>query len=120
MTAIRPTLAPQALRLALLGLLAPATALLTACGTTVKMLPESLDCPVLEQRLATACSAPTVLPDGATFEQLIRASMQDRQALLVCEKRRADLAQTVRLCNKAVADHLQQIKAINQAAQPAR
>ena len=117
MTPMRSTRAPRALRLALL---APAAALLTACGTTVKMLPESLDCPVLEQRLATACSTPTALPDGATFEQLIRASMQDRQALLVCEKRRADLAQTVRLCNKAVADHLQQIKAINQAAQPAR
>jgi hypothetical protein len=105
------------LRLAL-GL--PLAVVLTACGTTVKMLPESLDCPVLEQRLATTCAAPTMLPDGASFEQLIRASMQDRQALLVCEKRRADLAQTVRLCNQAVADHLQQIKAINQAAQAAR
>lgn len=100
-------------------LLAP-LALLAACGTTVKMLPESLDCPVLEQRLATTCAAPTMLPDGASFEQLIRASMQDRQALLVCEKRRADLAQTVRLCNKAVAEHLQKLRELNQASQAGR
>ena len=103
-----------------LALLVPALALLSACGTTVKMLPESLDCPVLEARLAAGCAAPAALPDGATFEQVIRAGMQDRQALLVCERRRADLAQTVRLCNKAVAEHLEQLRALNQASQAAR
>ncbi len=102
-------------RLALLALLV----LVTACGTTVKLLPESLDCPVLEERLAAACAAPTRLPEGATFEQVIRAGMQDRQALLVCEKRRADLAQSVRICNKAVADHLQKLRELNQASQAA-
>ena len=35
-----------------LALVAPVLAALTACGTTVKLLPESLDCPVLEARLA--------------------------------------------------------------------
>lgn len=116
MTTTTPTIC-RLLRASLGALLA---GLLAACGTTVKMLPESLDCPVPEPRLSVACAAPTTLPDGASFEQVIRASMQDRQALLVCEKRRADLAETVRLCNKAVADHLQTIRAINQAAQPAR
>ncbi len=100
-------------------LLAPLV-LLAACGTTVKMLPESLDCPVLEERLAATCAAPATLGDGATFEQVIRAGMQDRQALLVCEKRRADLAQTVRLCNKAVAEHLQKLRELNQASQAGR
>ena len=103
-----------------LALLVPAVALLAACGTTVKMLPESLDCPVLEERLAAACAAPTTLPDGATFEQVIRAGMQDRQALLVCEKRRADLADRMRLCNRAVADHLQKLRELNQASQAGR
>ncbi len=102
-----------------LAALAPLV-LLTACGTTVKMLPESLDCPVLEERLATACAAPVKLPDGATFEQVIRAGMQDRQALQVCEKRRADLAQSVRICNKAVAEHLQKLRELNQASQAGR
>ena len=102
------------------ALLMPLAALLSACGTTVKMLPESLDCPVLEERLATGCATPTTLPDGATFEQVIRAGMQDRQALLVCEKRRADLAQTVRICNKAVAEHLQKLRELNQASQAGR
>ena len=53
--------------------LAPLALALAACGTTVKMLPESLDCPVLEARLAAGCAAPAALPDGATFEQVIRA-----------------------------------------------
>lgn len=95
-------------------------ALLTGCGSTVKLLPESLDCPVLPERLATACAAPQALPDGASFEQLIRASIQDRQALQVCEKRRADLADSVRICNQAVADHLAKLRALNQASQSAR
>ncbi|MES2719116.1 MAG: hypothetical protein V4795_25370 [Pseudomonadota bacterium] len=95
-------------------------ALLTGCGTSVKLLPDSLDCPVLPERLATACAAPQALPDGASFEQLIRASIQDRQALQVCEKRRADLADSVRLCNRAVADHLAKLRELNQASQAAR
>lgn len=95
-------------------------ALLTGCGTTVKVLPESLDCPVLPERLATACPAPQTLSDGASFEQLIRASIQDRQALQVCEKRRADLAETLRICNKAVADHLVRLRELNQASQAAK
>ena len=92
-------------------------ALLTGCGTTVKVVPESLDCPVLPERLATACPAPQTLADGASFEQLIRASIQDRQALQVCEKRRADLAETLRICNKAVADHLVRLRELNQSSQ---
>ena len=103
-----------------LALMVPALVLLSACGSTVKVLPESLDCPVLEARLAAGCAAPTALPAGANFEQLIRAGMQDRQALLVCEKRRADLAQAVRICNKAVADHLQTLRELNQASQAGR
>lgn len=95
-------------------------ALLTGCGTTVKMLPESLDCPVLPERLSTACAPPQALPDGASFEQLIRASIQDRQALQLCEKRRADLAESVRICNQAVADHLARLRALNQANQAPR
>jgi hypothetical protein len=102
-----------------LACLAPLV-LLTACGTTVKLLPESLDCPVLEERLATACAAPTMLPDGASFEQVIRAGMQDRQALLVCEKRRADLADRIRACNRAVAEHLQALRELNRASQAGR
>jgi hypothetical protein len=103
------------------GLLLPTVlAALTGCGTTVKMLPESLDCPVLPERLRTACAAPQTLPDGATYEQLIRASIQDRQALLVCEKRRADLAESVRICNQAVADHLAQLRELNRASQAPR
>lgn len=95
-------------------------ALLNGCGTSVKLLPESLDCPVLPERLATACAAPQALPDGASFEQVIRASIQDRQALQVCEKRRADLAESVRLCNRAVAEHLDKLRALNQASQAPR
>lgn len=108
------------LRHAVLPLLPALLAVLTGCGTTVKVLPESLDCPVLPERLSTACTPPQALPDGATFEQLIRASIQDRQALQVCEKRRADLADTLRVCNKAVADHLVRLRELNQASQAAR
>ncbi len=95
-------------------------AMLAGCGTTVKMLPESLDCPVLPARLDTACAAPQALPDGASFEQLIRASILDRQALQLCEKRRADLADSVRVCNQAVAEHLARLRALNQASQAPR
>ena len=95
-------------------------ALLSGCGTTVKVLPDSLDCPVLPERLSTACAAPQALSEGASFEQLIRASIQDRQALQLCEKRRADLAESVRICNKAVADHLARLRELNQANQAPR
>ena len=48
----------RALVLLLPGLLAA----LAGCGATVKMLPESLDCPVLPERLSTACAASRVFP----------------------------------------------------------
>ena len=57
---------------------------------------------------------------GGVTNNQVTNNQKDRQALLVCEKRRADLAQTVRLCNKAVAEHLQTLRELNQASQAGR
>ncbi len=108
--AARPRWALAALAAMVLGL--------GAC-TTVKLVPESLDCPVPEARLAEACPAPGDLPDGASFQDLIRVSIADRQALQLCELRRKELAAAIRTCNQAVAEHLKVLREINAGNQGA-
>lgn len=89
---------------------------LAGCGTTVKLLPENLNCPVPDARLAAACAAPQTLADGASFQQLIGASIADRQALQQCELRRRELAAAIQTCNQAVIDYMAEVRKINAAA----
>ena len=92
-----------------------ALAALTGCGTTVKLLPENLSCPVTVAQLSTACTAPASLADGATFAQLVQAGIDDRAALRACESRRAELALALRTCNQAVEKYLGEVREINRA-----
>lgn len=101
------------------GLLLAAAALLAGCGATVKLVPESLNCPVPEARLAEPCAEPGNLADGASFQDLIRVSIADRQALQLCELRRKELAAAIRTCNQAVAEHIQVLREINRSNQAA-
>lgn len=90
-------------------------ATLGGCGTTVKLLPENLSCPVSTAQLDTACTAPARLADGATFAQLVQAGIDDRAALRACESRRAELALALRTCNQAVEKYLGEVREINKA-----
>ena len=88
---------------------------LAGCGTTVKLLPENLSCPVSSAQLDTTCTAPAALADGASFEQLVQAGIDDRAALRACESRRAELARALRTCNQAVEKYLGEVREINKA-----
>jgi len=98
-----------------LGLALLASVALAGCGTSVKLLPENLSCPVTSAQLDTACTAPATLANGATFAQLVQAGIDDRAALRACESRRAELALALRTCNQAVERYLGEVREINKA-----
>lgn len=99
-------------RLAAAALLA-ACAGLAGCSTTVNLVPEPLSCPVSPEILAQRCSEPVSLPDGATYGDLVKASLEDRNALRVCARHDRLLADTLRECNASLERYKVQIREIN-------
>ena len=89
-------------------------ALLAGCGATVKLLPEPLDCPVPAELLAQRCAEPQAVADGATYEQVLRAGGQDRDALRRCALHDQTVVQALRACNAAIARHREALRAINE------
>lgn len=90
-------------------------AALTGCSTVVKVLPDDLSCPLPDSTFNAACTAPATLADGASFQQLVQAGIDDRRALRSCELRRQELAAAVRTCNQRISDYLAKVRDINQA-----
>jgi hypothetical protein len=103
------------LRRAALPALLAAMAALGGCGTTVAVLPESLTCPVGNDVLDKTCDRPVALADGASFQDLLKAGIDDRNALRQCELRRQELADAMRRCNRAIDDYMVRIREINKA-----
>ncbi len=90
-------------------------AALTGCSTVVKVLPDDLSCPLPDSTLNAACSAPSTLADGASFQALVQAGIDDRRSLRSCELRRQELAAAIRTCNQRISDYLAKVREINQA-----
>ena len=97
------------------ALLALVVAALAGCATVTKVLPDDLSCPVDESTLNAACARPSTLADGASFQALIQAGIDDRRALRNCELQRQQLATAMRTCNQRITDYLAKVREINQA-----
>jgi hypothetical protein len=83
------------------------------CSTTVNVVPEPLACPVPPEVLAQRCAEPVSLADGATYGDLVRAGVEDRNALRVCARHDRLLADTLRECNASLERYKVQIREIN-------
>jgi hypothetical protein len=90
-----------------------ACALFAGCSTTVSLVPEPLACPVSPEILAQRCAEPVSLADGATFGDLVKASVEDRNALRVCARHDRLLADTLSACNAALESYKLKIREIN-------
>lgn len=90
-----------------------ASAGFAGCSTTVNLVPEPLACPLPKPEAELRCAAP-VAPDGvATYGDLIKASVEDRNALRVCARNTQLLVQTMTACTEATERYKQQIRDIN-------
>lgn len=83
------------------------------CSATVNVVPEPLACPVSPEVLAQRCAEPVSLADGATYGDLVRAGVEDRNALRVCARHDRLLADTLRECNASLERYKVQIREIN-------
>jgi hypothetical protein len=88
-------------------------ALLAGCSTTVTLVPEPLACPVKPEVLAQRCTEPATLADGATYQALVKAGIDDRAALRQCAAHDRLLAQALEACDAALETYRQRIREIN-------
>ena len=94
-------------------LLLAASAGFAGCSATVNVLPEPLACPVSPEVLAQRCAEPVALADGATFGDLVKASVEDRNSLRVCARHDRLLADSLMACNAALENYKLKIREIN-------
>lgn len=94
-------------------LLLAASAGFAGCSATVNVVPEPLACPVSPEVLAQRCAEPVLLADGATFGDLAKASVEDRNALRVCARQDRLLADALMACNAALESYKLKIREIN-------
>lgn len=90
-----------------------ATAAFAGCSATINVLPEPLACPVAPEILAQRCAEPVALADGATYGDLVKASVEDRNALRVCARHDRLLAESLMACNAALESYKLKIREIN-------
>ena len=62
---------------------------------------------------ALRCAEPVSLAEGATYGDLVRAGVEDRNALRVCARHDRLLADTLRECNASLERYKVQIRDIN-------
>jgi hypothetical protein len=96
-----------------LPLLLAAALALGGCSTAVKVA-EPVDCDASAELLTRQCAAPQAVADGATYEQVLAAGGNDRDALRACARQAQVLADVIRACNAAIDRHRAAIRTINQ------
>ncbi len=93
--------------------LAIAVVSLTGCTTTVPVINASIECPIKAEDLAIKCAAPATIASGATYQDLIRVTIEDRKNLAECEKNRQFLQDAINQCNSAIRQHNERIDEFN-------
>ena len=86
--------------------------LLGAC-TAIPVIPEPLSCPIAADLVAQRCTTPSTLSADASYGDLIKASVEDRNALSACARHDKLLADAITECNAATARYKAAIKDIN-------
>ena len=87
--------------------------LLAGCTSTIPVVSASLECPIKDEELNVKCAEPATVADGATYQDLVHASIEDRKNLVECEKYRLFLQNTISKCNAAIREHNRKIDEIN-------
>jgi hypothetical protein len=83
------------------------------CSATVNLVPEPLSCPLPKPEAELRCAGPMALADGATYGDIVKAGVEDRNALRVCARNTQLLVQTMTACTEATERYKLQIREIN-------
>lgn len=94
-------------------LLLAASAGFAGCSTTVNLVPEPLSCPLPKPEVELRCAEPVPLADGKTYGDLVKAGVEDRNALRICARNNLLLVQTMTACTEATERYKVQIREIN-------
>jgi hypothetical protein len=94
-------------------LVVPAAAALSGCVTPIPVIPEPISCPIADDLVAQSCASPSALADSASYGELIKAGLEDRNALSSCARHDKLLADSIRECNAAIGRYKTSIKEIN-------
>jgi len=94
-------------------LLLAAAAGFAGCSATVNLVPEPLACPLPKAEAELRCAGPVAVADGANYGDLVKASVEDRNALRVCARNSLLLVQTMTACTEATERYKAQIREIN-------
>ena len=90
-----------------------ASAGLAGCSATVNLVPEPLSCPLPKPEAELRCAQPVAADDVKTYGDLVKASVEDRNALRVCARNTQLLVQTMAACTEATERYKVQIREIN-------
>lgn len=83
------------------------------CVTPVPVATHALRCDVSEEILASQCDRPKQLPEDATYESVVDAMREDRQALLECGLKMEALKQSLVICRQQSEQFNKNIDEIN-------
>ncbi|MEX8508339.1 MAG: hypothetical protein AB3X46_08530 [Leptothrix ochracea] len=89
-----------------------AAVLVSGCTHYVPVVTPALRCEPAAN-LLQGCERPGLMPDGSTYEDLLRQSQTDRQNLQRCALQHADLVQALAVCNEEIERHNQALTQIN-------
>lgn len=96
-----------------LGAILAASFLLAGCGPTLTVAPHAMRCDAKAELLAHRCLLPQQIPDDATFETVVDATRNDRQALRECGISLDTLRDSINRCNQTVDEFNRKIDEVN-------
>lgn len=89
------------------------TVLLAGCCTRIPVIEEPMACPINLIQLEQRCKVPSALPEDATYGDLVKASLNDRDALRACSVHDTLLADALKACNTSIERLRAKIQEIN-------
>ncbi len=87
--------------------------ILAGCCSTLPVVPHAIPCNASADLLNSKCPLPTGISTDATFQTLVDAMQNDRQALRECGISLDALRSSINLCNKATEEFNKKIDDIN-------
>jgi hypothetical protein len=92
----------------------PVLLLLNAgCCKTLPVMPDPVACSFPKAALEESCDVPVNIGDGATYSDLIAASIADRNALRKCTAHDRLLKKSIQECSEEMARYKSKIQDVN-------
>ena len=88
--------------------------LLTACCPPIQHIDPPVLCDISAERLAENCAQPSQIPLNATYGDILKIHLADRQALESCKKSDDFLKKQVLLCQTKLKKYGEGIEELNQ------